>query len=128
VHTRINADHFEHQALCPSVAIPERVNDVELAVVVRKTGDKFVSRQPNKKIFLRKLPKELIPFRFDTANVREPCAALADVDRPKFTGPVTQNPDSNIARPGPFHTYLSCLVFSAGTAGPAATLPALAGR
>lgn len=35
---------------------------------------------------MRQLPKELVRFRLDPADVREPGAALADVDGPEFAG------------------------------------------
>ena len=34
----VDADELEHQPLCASVAITERVDDVELAVVVRQAA------------------------------------------------------------------------------------------
>ncbi|WP_317201514.1 hypothetical protein [Janthinobacterium sp.] len=39
---------------------------------------------------MRKLPKELVRLRLDSADVREPRVAFADVDHPKIAGPVVE--------------------------------------
>lgn len=86
----VDADHFEQQPLRAPIAITERVNDVELAIVVRQAGDELLARQTGEVVFVRKLPKELGRLRLDAADIRELCAAFADVDRSQIAGPLIQ--------------------------------------
>src|SRR5471032_3466217 len=85
-----DADHLKQQPQRAPVAIAERVNDVELAIVVCHAGYEFRARQTREVVFLRKLPKELVRLRLDAVDVCESRVASNDVDRPKVTGPVIQ--------------------------------------
>lgn len=86
----INPYQLKHQPLRPSIPIAKRMKDIEFAVVMRQSGSELRTRQTNKTPFLFKLAKELIRLRLDSADIREPCAAFADVDRPKCASPVIQ--------------------------------------
>lgn len=86
----VDADHLEQQPLRAPIAIAERVNDVELAIVVRQAGDELLARQTGEVVFVRKLPKELGRLRLDAADIRELRGAFADVDHSQIAGPLIQ--------------------------------------
>src|SRR5476649_1175534 len=85
-----DTDHLKQQPQRASIAITKRVNDVELAIVVRQAGNEFFAGQTHEVVFLRNLPKKLVRLRLDAVDVRESRVASTDVDRPKVTGPVIQ--------------------------------------
>lgn len=84
----IDTNQFKHQPLRTPISIAKRMYDVELTVVVRQPGDEVRTRQTNEIVFLLKLQKELVRLSLDPGDVREPCAAFADVDRPKVACPI----------------------------------------
>lgn len=70
-----------------SIPVPKRMNDVELAVKVRESGNELRMRQSIEIILFGELVEQLFSFRHNAAEVGKTRAALADIDRADLTGP-----------------------------------------
>jgi hypothetical protein len=84
----IDRNHFKKQPLRAAVSIAKRMNNVELTVEVRHAGNKLFTRQANEIVLLFQLPEELVCFRLDSVDIRESCAAFADIDCAEVSSPV----------------------------------------
>ena len=90
---RSSCDVTEEHALGTTVALPERMNRVDLSVVVRQPRHEIITLQAAKTILVREVTQHAGQIGSDMLWQREHALTLRDLDGPQLTCPRVQVPE-----------------------------------